>query len=638
MASPQDIPRATILLIEDRPADIAVVRDALAGVKNARFELAYASRLSDGLTRLAEGGIDVVLLDLMLPDCVGLDTFVQVRTAVPELPIVVLTGLDDEALALQTLQRGAQDYLVKSQTKASPDLLWRAIRYAIERNRLERLKDDFLSTVSHELRTPLATVKEFAELLSDQVKGTLTAGQQEYLAIIKQNVSRLVRIINDLLDMSKIEAGRLVLTKGFVEVQRLVEQVVGSMRPLAEGKQIRLETQLPEGPLGVFAEEDKAAQVLVNIVGNAIKFTPLQGRVTVRVQVVAKAVQFSVEDTGIGISPEHLPALFEKFQQFEPIPDATGSKGTGLGLAISKRLVELHGGRIWAESQPGSGSTFHFTLPAYIEEEVFKGYLKAGIARAKEKQGCLSLIMLAVVDFGQIKARHGPAGAAQLLKEVEEIVHGTVRRRAGDIVVRWQEGEVVVILAEVEQAASLAIAQRVQQTVGSHPFRLGQAEERIGLLVSSATHPDDAQDAEGLLQIATNRIKEATRRALRILVVDDEIKVRQLLQEILERRGFTMLTAGSGQEALAQLHQQSVDLILLDLLMPEGDGYEVYYLLKENPHTRDIPVLVLTAKGERADRRLGMPELAPYHYLTKPFQVDELLAKIREILPHAPRA
>jgi diguanylate cyclase (GGDEF)-like protein len=623
--------RINVLLIEDSPGDARLIREALTGAPGAVFDLEWTDRLSKGLWRLAQGGIDAVLLDLSLPDGQGLETFTRVHRQASSVPIVVLTGLEDEAVAVEAVKQGAQDYLGKASVLADGQFLVRSLRYAIERKRADRLKDEFLSTVSHELRTPLATIKEFATILADQLAGPLLPDQQQYLGIIRSNVDRLARMINDLLDTAKIEAGYAVLSRRVVALRPLIEQVAQSMKPLAEGKQLQLAIDLPAAPLSLFADADKVTQILVNLVDNAIKFTSGPGRVTIRVEELANEVRFRVEDTGIGIAMEDLPRLFEKFRQVGRAVGMSGAKGTGLGLAICKRLIELHGGRIWVESRAGAGSTFSFTLPRYHAEEVFKEYLKTGLAQAKQKQGSFSLVVFAIAEFHRLKARCGPEAVTRLLKEVEQLVQDAVRRRAGDVVVRWQRGELIVILAEVDKAGSLVIAERIKLAVENHTYRIGHTDQRVHFLVSSATYPDDALDEEALLRLIGERVQQAARPKPCILVVDDEPKVRGFLKETLELRDFEVCTAASGPEALEQLRTQSVDLIVLDLLMPVMDGYEVYHLLKEDPRTRDIPVLILTGKGERADRRLGI-ESPSYHYLTKPFQLEELLAKIQALL------
>lgn len=228
---------------------------------------------------------------------------------------------------------------------------------------LDRLKSDFVSNVSHELRTPLTAIKGAVDLLLREMAGPLGERQAHYLTRVKSNTQHLAGLINDLLDLSKIEAGRVELNSSRVSLGGLVHEVVETLRPVAAEKPISLEVAAPEPAIVVWADREKLTQVLMNLIGNAIKFTPSEGKVTVSVTGNGNgAVAVSVRDTGSGISAEDREKIFDKFYQ------AAGNgkskpKGTGLGLAISKALVELHGGRIWVESEVNRGSTFTFTLP-----------------------------------------------------------------------------------------------------------------------------------------------------------------------------------------------------------------------------------------------------------------------------------
>jgi PAS domain S-box-containing protein len=240
---------------------------------------------------------------------------------------------------------------------------------------LDRMKSDFVSNVSHELRTPLTAIKGSADNMLDGLTGSLNEKQVRYLSRIKSNTDRLSRLINDLLDLSRIEAGRVEVRPTTLPLTALAEEVAEHMKALAAEKHIRIEVPSPEPSVTVWADRDKVTQVLMNLIGNAVKFTPEYGKVTV---VLAKNgndyIQISVADTGSGILPEEKNKIFSKFYQVDNI-DKQKPKGSGLGLAISKALVEMHGGKIWMESEVGRGSTFYFTLPA---QQPFKLEMPAG--------------------------------------------------------------------------------------------------------------------------------------------------------------------------------------------------------------------------------------------------------------------
>ena len=246
----------------------------------------------------------------------------------------------------------------------------RQLEFANERlKELDQLKSDFVSNVSHELRTPLTAIKGCIDLLLREVAGTLNEKQTHYLARLRLNTGHLAGLINDLLDISKIEAGKMELKTTRVSLGGLVHEVVETLRPLAAEKSIMLETTAQELSVLVWADRGKVTQVLMNLIGNALKFTPANGRVRVSTMANGKEwVQVSIEDTGPGVATAEKEKIFEKFYQVAG-DGKQKPKGTGLGLAISKSLVELHGGKIWVESELSRGSTFIFILPAGKSEE-----------------------------------------------------------------------------------------------------------------------------------------------------------------------------------------------------------------------------------------------------------------------------
>jgi PAS domain S-box-containing protein len=237
-------------------------------------------------------------------------------------------------------------------------------RYERRLKDLDKMKSDFVSNVSHELRTPLTSIKGSVDNMLDGLTGLLNEKQIRYLARIKSNTDRLSRLINDLLDLSRIEAGRVEVRPGTFLMAALAEEVAEHLKPLAAEKLIRIEVPSSDLEVTVWADRDKVTQVLMNLIGNAVKFTPQDGKITVAIEKNGNDyVQISIADTGPGILPEEANKIFSKFYQVADI-DKQKPKGSGLGLAISKALVEMHGGKIWLESEAGRGSTFYFTLPA----------------------------------------------------------------------------------------------------------------------------------------------------------------------------------------------------------------------------------------------------------------------------------
>lgn len=368
-------PVERVLLIEDNPGDADFVRDQLAQ-EYVDADVMHVDRLSAGLQYLSENGPGVVLLDLNLPDSQGAETYRRVLDNAPNSPIVILSGQQDEELAMRAVHQGVQDYLVKGEFDSRQ--LARAVRYARERQALLtslhmsrqqqlQFKDQFLSHISHELRTPLTSIHQFVTILLDGLAGPLQGEQHEYLDIVLKGVNQLRAMIGDLLEATRAEGSKLRLEPRCISLEDLVQQVVLMLQNSAAKANIHLRTEVERHPPFVYADFDRMLQVLTNLLDNALKFTPAGGTVTVRAQTVAADAEFayvSVADTGCGISPEAKPLIFERMYQEDSSIDRS-KKGLGLGLYITRHLVRLHGGRIWVESEPGQGSVFTFTVPLF---------------------------------------------------------------------------------------------------------------------------------------------------------------------------------------------------------------------------------------------------------------------------------
>ncbi len=366
---------AYVLLIEDNPGDADLVRLRLVEGKS-RVDVNCVRRLSDALVSLKEKLPAVILLDLNLPDSHGVETFRKVLEQAPDVPVVVLSGQDDEALAMKALHQGVQDYLVKGSISSSS--LDRAMRYAVERQALLRslemsrkqqleFKNQFLSHVSHELRTPLTCIHQYASLLLDGLAGELKPEQRDHLQIILRSVNQLGAMVRDLLEASRAESGKIRIEPRCVVIGDLIRQAVAMMQPAAHEREIGLEVGLDTRIPLIYGDPGRILEVLINLIENGIKFTPHGGTVTVQASLVQTDPDFvylSVTDTGCGISPEARALVFERLYQ-DPNALDNGRKGLGLGLFIAKELVNLHRGRIWVSSEAGSGSTFSFTLPLY---------------------------------------------------------------------------------------------------------------------------------------------------------------------------------------------------------------------------------------------------------------------------------
>jgi signal transduction histidine kinase len=356
-----------LLLVEDDAGDHKMVKLALASSSNvADFNIETAETLSQATEYLKDKVYDVVLLDLGLPDSCGINTLQKAHSANSNVPIVVLTGLTDEEVGIEAIEKGAEDYLVKG--NSLQHALVRIIRYAIERKKVEKklkeaieAKSQFMSMVSHELRVPLASIKESIAIVSDGLAGKIKKEQRNCLDIARRNIDRLNRLIGDLLDFQKLEAGKMIFGVQDNNANEIAKEVYDTMLPSAKEKGINLVLELDSSLPRVSFDKDRITQVLSNLVNNAIKFTK-EGRITITTSKRQDSIQVSVSDTGGGIKKEDLPRLFHEFEQLETV-GIKKTCGTGLGLAISKEIITRHNGQIWAESELGKGTTFFFTLP-----------------------------------------------------------------------------------------------------------------------------------------------------------------------------------------------------------------------------------------------------------------------------------
>jgi signal transduction histidine kinase len=351
-----------VLLVEDNPGDARLLREMLDERGTHLTEFTHVACMGAAEKHLAEHEVDIILLDLGLPDARGLSAVREIRAAAPGVPLLVFTGLDDELLAAQTLQEGAQDYLIKGQIDTRG--LLRALRYAVERKRLERLKDEFISTVSHELRTPLTSISGSLGLLIGNAAGKLPRPVARLITIAHANSLRLVRLVDDILDIEKMEADRIVFRFERVEVRSLVERAIEANRGFAEVHDVRVRLENGSATGEVRADSDRLAQVITNLLSNAIKFSRTDNEVVVAIEKHADVLHISVRDHGAGIPADFKSHVFERFAQ----ADATETRrkgGTGLGLSIVKQIVSRLGGSVGFADAPGGGTIFDVALPCW---------------------------------------------------------------------------------------------------------------------------------------------------------------------------------------------------------------------------------------------------------------------------------
>ena len=562
-----------LLLIEDNPGDARLVREHLLDAGGAqRIDVVAATTLAGGVAFMAEGQPpSIVLLDLSLPDSFGLETLARWLAVAPALPVIVLTGSDDEALAVQAVREGAQDYLVKGRIDGG--LLVQAIRYAIERKRVQedlrlantgleqrvekrtaelreinarlqseiaertlaqhqaadllkreqaarreveaanRSKDEFLAILSHELRTPLNAILGWSEILRT---GEPTRAEViEGVEVIERNARSQARLVEDVLEVSRIICGKIRLNLGRVDLQVVIDAAVTGARPTASAKGVSLRQAGEPLPRQSPGDADRLQQVLGNLLSNAIKFTPKGGEVAVSARQDETHTEIVVTDTGIGIQPDFLPFVFDRFRQSDAsITRSHG--GLGLGLSISRHLVEMHGGTVAAASAgEGKGATFVVSLPL------------------------------------DLPAGHTLEG------------DGTVNR------------------------------------------------------------PGRADGVNGEMPGLAN---------VRVLVLDDENDSRRVVVRLLSRAGAEVREADSASLVTGILGEWPADVLISDIAMPGEDGYSLIRRLRASPNVawRTLPAMALTAFARPEDQAQAL-EAGFQMHLPKPFDPAALLSAVTSL-------
>ncbi len=487
---------------------------------------------------------------------------------------------------------------------------------------VDKLKSQFLATMSHELRTPLNSVIGYTQLILDGVDGPITEEQREDLKRIEKNGKHLLQLINDILDLSKIEAGKMELNIEKLSLKEVVDSVIPIIQPLILTKGLTISIRLDKD-VTILADKQRLSQILINLITNSVKFTEkgyIEIGYTLREDMINKKwVEIYVKDTGIGISKENQKLIFEAFKQVDD-KNTKKPKGTGLGLSITKRLVEMHGGSIWVESELNKGTTVYFTMP--VSEEDIEPFIKeVSLLKGNEKRLVIieerEDILQVLYDF--LSKEGYSVFYANFDNGVEEVKRKKPMAIVLDII--YSEEKNWAILQKLKEDNDTAKIPIIFISIEGD-FHKGYSVGPIDYILKPIIKEDVIRELKKIEESIRNRP---------IFIVDDDPDAVRLLEKILLDKGYKFKSFLNGKELIETLMIETPGLILLDLFMPEITGFEIIEILKSK-EIIDIPIIVITGGELKEDEKIKLLSDVKKIFIKASLNKEELLREIKRSL------
>ena len=634
----------SILLIEDMLSDAELVKRMLRN-NSILSSIQCAQSLSEAKDLIEQSQFDLILTDMGLPDSDGIETVTKLREINNRLPIIALTGRDDDDIGLEAIRAGASDFIPKG--ALSKPVISRAINYTLERYRLtktlreangqleknnERLaqmykmSQQFVDNVSHEFRTPLTVIREFAAIVRDGIDGPVTSKQSDRLSTLISRSDDLARMVDDLLDTSRLEVGLLKAFRREHDLSEIVEQVERMLRQRALAKKITVRIEEIPADTIVFCDEEKLRRTLINLLVNAIKFTPVEGDIVISVEASENdRMRITVSDSGPGIPADELNRIFERFQQVEAHHRMASCRGFGLGLSIARALASINLGSLEVASVEGEGSQFSVLVPVAELDSILRCYFdqRATDLHENNKAAEISVVEVTTGEFNI-------EDEADVLETVDDFLMTNVK--TFDLILQTDKNRWLIYTCNSELRLPEHLSQLTEEWSKLKRNHFGAVLPELQFNNQITTGLEGGR--ETLMKFAGTSQAPAAAPVIehqnkRVLVVDDELEVAGALEARLQASGYEVSTAHDGEAGLRAVEQTNPHAILLDVRMPKMDGLSVLSHLKSNPLTALTPVIVLSASLQDKQKVL---DCGASYFIQKPFQSNSILSALDAVM------